>query len=149
MKFTLHKARKGNEWGRRKGEKFRDFVLLCINCCKFPSTSEAIQFEKFIFSSLSLFLFLSFSDMSAGPHSTGTRGARRRGDAPTVRNGARVQLAPGLVESRLQMSTKSVAWDPARGLRVAAWLWLSPVRANIDRYFTATLGLDQIAWSYG
>jgi hypothetical protein len=28
--------------GDKKGEKFGDFVLLCINCCKFPSTSEAI-----------------------------------------------------------------------------------------------------------
>ena len=42
MKFTLHKAREGREVGEKEVEKFGDFVLLCINCCKFPSTSETI-----------------------------------------------------------------------------------------------------------
>jgi len=49
----------------------------------------------------SLSFFLSFSDVSDGPHWTCTKGAKWRGDAPTVGNGARDHLAPGLVESQL------------------------------------------------
>jgi len=39
--------------------------------------------------------------VSDGPHWTCTKGAKWRGDAPTVGNGARDHLAPGLVESQL------------------------------------------------
>jgi len=50
---------------------------------------------------LSFLPFFAFSDLSASPHSTGTKGARWRGDSIIIANGARGLFAPGITASRL------------------------------------------------